>query len=103
MIALSYLWVLALVPLWFEKHDSRIQWHAKHGLVLLVAEIIFWTAFTIVTSVLGFITSGLGFLVGLFGPFIWLAIAIIHGVAIVKGIKGDQLIIPGVSEYASRF
>ena len=39
MILLSYLWLLALVPLLTEKDDKEVQWHAKHGLVLMVAEL----------------------------------------------------------------
>jgi ABC-type nickel/cobalt efflux system permease component RcnA len=42
MILLSYLWLLALIPLVVEKDDREVQWHAKHGLVLAVAELIFW-------------------------------------------------------------
>ena len=37
MIVLSYLWVLALIPLLVEKDDPEVQWHAKHGLVLAAA------------------------------------------------------------------
>jgi uncharacterized membrane protein len=103
MIVLSYLWLLALVPLLVEKQDSEVQWHAKHGLVLLVAEIVLWIAFTVATSVLSFITSGLGCLLSLFGPLIWLVIVVIHVVAMVKGTNGQRLIIPGISEYANRF
>ena len=47
MIVLSYLWLLALVPLLVEKDDKEVQWHAKHGLVLMVAELVFWVAFQI--------------------------------------------------------
>ena len=52
---------------------------------------------------LSFITSGLGCLLSLFGPLIWLVIVVIHIVAMVKGTNGQRLIIPGISEYASRF
>ena len=62
MIVLSYLWLLALVPLLVEKDDKEVQWHAKHGIVLMVAEIVFWIAVTIVQMVLGTI---LGCVVGL--------------------------------------
>ena len=103
MIVLSYLWLLALVPLLVEKQDNEVQWHAKHGLVLLVAEIVLWIAFTVVTSVLSLVTSGLGCLLSLFGPLIWLVIVVVHVVAMVKGVNGQRLIIPGISEYASRF
>ena len=53
MIVLSYLWLLALVPLLVEKDDKEVQWHAKHGIVLMVAEIVFWIAMSIVQIVLG--------------------------------------------------
>ena len=48
MIVLSYLWLLALVPLLVEKEDKEVQWHAKHGIVLMVAEIVLWIALWIV-------------------------------------------------------
>ena len=35
-IVLSYLGLLALIPLLVERDDQEVQWHAKHGLVLLV-------------------------------------------------------------------
>ena len=40
MIVLAYLWLLALVPLLVEKQDPEVQWHAKHGLVLMIAELL---------------------------------------------------------------
>lgn len=102
MIVLSYLWILALVPLLVEKNDKEVQWHAKHGIVLLVAEIVFWIAFSIVTSILGSIFFGLAIMMGLLSSLVWLGILIIHIVAMVKGINGERFVIPGVSEYANR-
>ncbi len=100
MILLSYLWLLALIPLVVEKEDREVQWHAKHGLVLAVAEMIFWVVFQILLFVLG---SFLGCLVGIFVPLIALGIVIFHIVAIVKGINGQRLIVPGLSQYADKF
>src|SRR3984885_5100855 len=54
MIVLAYLWLLALVPLLVEKHDSEVQWHAKHGLVLVIAELILLFVYLIVTSLISF-------------------------------------------------
>ena len=34
---------------------------------------------------------------------IWVAILGVHIVAIIKGMGGTRLIIPGISEYANRF
>ena len=99
MIVLSYLWLLALVPLLVEKDDKEVQWHAKHGIVLMLAEIVFWIAMTMVQIALGTI---LGCVVGVFGVFIWLGIVILHIIAIMKGLNGGRLIIPGVSQYADK-
>jgi uncharacterized membrane protein len=100
MILLSYLWLLALIPLVVEKEDREVQWHAKHGLVLAVAELVFWVAFQVVTFMLG---SFLGCLVAIFAPVIGLVFLIVHIIAIVKGINGSRLIIPGLSQYADKF
>jgi uncharacterized membrane protein len=99
MILLSYLWLLALIPLVVEK-DREVQWHAKHGIVLTVAEMIFWVTFQIVTFALG---SVLGCIVAIFAPIIALGIVILHIFAIVKGINGQRLIVPGLSQYADKF
>jgi uncharacterized membrane protein len=100
MILLSYLWLLALIPLVVEKEDREVQWHAKHGLVLTVAELIFWVIFQIITVALG---SFLGCLLAIFAPAFLLVIIIVHIIAIIKGINGQRLIIPGLSQYADRF
>lgn len=103
MIILAYLWILAIVPLLVEKRDAEVQWHAKHGLVLLAAEFILAIAYNIVVGMLVAITGGFGCLFALFSPAITLGILIVHVIAIVKGLQGGRLIIPGVSEYANRF
>ena len=35
--------------------------------------------------------------------FAWVGILALHVVAILKGVNGGRLIIPGISEYANRF
>ena len=98
MIVLSYLWILALVPLLAEKEDQEVQWHAKHGIVLMVAEIVFWIAFNIVIYMIP-----LGCILGLLGPLVALVFLAVHIVAIIKGLNGQRFLIPGLSDYASKF
>jgi len=98
MIVLAYLWILALVPLLVEKDDQEVQWHAKHGIVLMVAEIVFWIVFNIVIYMVP-----LGCIFGLLGPLVALAFLGVHIAAIIKGLNGQRLIIPTLSEYASKF
>lgn len=100
MIVLSYLWLLALIPLVVEKEDHEVQWHAKHGLVLAVSELVFWIAFQLLMFTLG---SFIGCIVAVFAPLIGLGFLILHIIAIVKGINGSRLIIPGLSQYADKF
>ena len=103
MIVLSYLWLLALVPLLAEKEDKEVQWHAKHGIVLMVAEFVLWILITIVSMVLGMVSVALGCVVSLLTFGLWIGILIVHVMAIIKGINGGRFMIPGASEYANRF
>jgi hypothetical protein len=57
----------------------------------------------IVTGVLSVVSGALGCVVSLLTMGLWLAILVIHVVAIVKGVNGGRLLIPGISEYASRY
>jgi uncharacterized membrane protein len=103
MIVLAYLWPLALVPLLLEKRDPEVQWHAKHGLVLMVAELILIVAYVVLTSIVSLATLGLGCVLSLLLVFGWIGILALHVVAILKGVAGSRLILPGLSHYADRF
>jgi len=103
MIVLAYLWILALVPLLVEKEDKEVQWHAKHGIVLMVAEFVFWIACSIVLGLLSAVTAGFGCLGVFLLPLISLGFLALHVFAIVKGVNGQRLIIPMISEFADKF
>jgi len=103
MIVLAYLWPLALVPLLLEKSDPEVQWHAKHGVVLMVAELVLLFAYIMMTSLVSLATLGLGCILGVFLVFGWVAVLGLHVAAIIKGVNGGRLIVPHVSEYANRF
>lgn len=103
MIVLSYLWLLAFVPLFVEKQDPEIQWHARHGIVLMVAEIVALFVYIALTTVVSLAMLGLGFVLGMLLVFAWIGVLGLHVAAILKGIGGGRLILPGISAYASRF
>lgn len=103
MIVLSYLWLLALIPLLVEKEDREVQWHAKHGLVLTVVEVVIMIGFQILVMILGAVSGGLGCIFSLLIPILLLVILIVHVLCIVKGINGQRFLVPGVSEFADRF
>ena len=95
MIVLSYLWLLALVPLMLEKQDTEVQWHAKHGLVLFGAEFFAFMAL----SILSVLSGGLGCLLL---PLAQLGVLVLHVVCIAKGLQGERFLIPGLSDYANK-
>src|ERR1700758_2877557 len=42
-LVLAYLGIFCLIPLLAKKDDPEVQWHAKNGLALFIAELI-WVA-----------------------------------------------------------
>lgn len=103
MIVLAYLGLLALIPLLVEKDDREVQWHAKHGLVLTVVEVVVFIGLQVLIMILGAVSGGLGCIFGLLVPIFLLAVLIIHILCIVKGLNGQRFVIPGISEFADRF
>ena len=103
MLVLAYLWPLAVVPLLFNRDDAEVQWHAKHGIVLMLAELLGALAISVLTSIVTLITFPVGCVLSLFFIFVWVAVAGLHIAAIVKALGGSRLVIPGLSEYANRF
>jgi uncharacterized membrane protein len=107
MLVLSYLGILALVPLFVEKDDPEVQWHAKHGVVMFVAWVILFIALSIVSMALGSL-PGVGWVVsvvlgcGLY-PILWVGILVIHIIAIMRALKGEKLTLPLITEYADKW
>ena len=99
MLILSYLGILALVPLLVEKDDPEVQWHAKQGLVLLGSWIVIFIALAMLSS-FPFIGMFLGVAVA---PLLWLVILVVHIVAMIKALEGKRLIIPVISDYADKW
>src|SRR5512140_83056 len=84
MLVLSYLGLLALIPLVVMKDDREVQWHAKHGLVLTVAFI----ALSLGASVMTFL-SGLFFFLN---PLVYLGWLVVSVLAMLKAINGQRLL-----------
>ncbi len=97
MLVLSYLWILALVPYLTEQQDPEVKWHARHGLVLMIAEILL----SIVIFILSLIPA-VGCVISILWMFAWIGIVIIHILCIVKATNGQRLIIPYISQYADQ-
>ena len=100
MVILAYLWILALIPLLTKKEDREIQWHAKNGLVILGAEIVFW----IIMMIIGFTMPDIaGCGVATLQCVVWIAFLVVRIIAIVKGVNGQRFRVPFISDFADKF
>lgn len=87
--ALSYISILCLVPLLLKRDSAFAQWHAKQGLVLVIAAII--NFFIGIIPILGSIA--------IFGV---IAIVVLSLIGIMKALNGELWEAPYVAEYAKK-
>jgi len=102
MLVLAYLWPLAVIPLLLTRDDAEVQWHARHGLVLMAAELVLLLGLSIVMQLLMVVTLGVGCLASIALVFLWAGVLALHVFAIVRALHGYRLIVPLLSDYASR-
>lgn len=84
--ALSYIWILCLVPLFLKRDSKFAQFHAKQGLMLFVVEIV----------------GGLVFWIPLFGWALAMALFLLSIYSIVQVLEGKYWEIPTIGEYAKK-
>ena len=88
---LSYLGILLLIPLLAKKDNKFCKYHAKQGLVLLIAEIIVSIVFVI--PILGWIVGVLGYI------FVW----IMAIMGIIQSATGKYWKMPLLGGFAEKF
>jgi len=89
--ALSYVGLLVLIPLLVKKDSPYSQFHAKQGLVLLIA----WVAIGIIA-----IVPILGWLISLVGSIILLVLFVI---GLVNALSGQAKELPLIGKYGEKF
>ena len=94
MLVLSYIGILALIPLLTEKNDREVQWHARHGLVLLVAYLVLTVGLFVVSLVVG--------VFGLLQIPLWLGYLVVIILCITNALSGKRFVIPGLSELTEK-
>lgn len=99
MLVLSYLGILALIPLIIKKDDREVQWHAKNGLALTVAYIIIVIVWAVVQH---YLPSALGCALTFVGCALWVGYIALMVFGIMKALKGERLIVPGISDFADK-
>ena len=99
MLILSYLGILALIPLLVEQDDPEVQWHAKHGIVLAAS----WCVLSIGLLVLGVLPI-IGTIIGCGGfSLLWLAALAVHIMCIIKALNGERFRVPFITDFADQW
>ena len=91
MLVLAYLWPLAVIPLFLATDDPDLQWHAKHGLVLMAAELAAALALSLTITLFTIVTFGLAILVSLLFVFLWVGVFVLHIAAIVRALQAFKV------------
>ncbi len=85
--ALSYLWILFLIPLLAKKDSKFCQENAKQGLVLFIVWIVgmfvFWFPFI--------------------GWLAWLVVLVVNIIALIKTLSGEFWEIPIIGPWRKKF
>jgi len=86
LAALSYVWILCLVPLLGKRNSEFAQFHAKQGLVLFIIEII----------------ASLLIWFPVIGQLVMLTLLIVSVVGIVKALNGEWWKIPYIYNWSKK-
>ncbi|MGD0458585.1 MAG: DUF4870 domain-containing protein [Terriglobia bacterium] len=85
------------------KNDKFVRFHAFQSIFFNVALIVFWIAYTIVASILGFVTLGiLAVVMGLVGLLISLAILAYWIFLMYKAYNNELYKIPFIGDLAAK-
>ena len=98
MLILSYLGLLAIIPLLVEK-DEEVQWHAKNGIALFLA--VF--AVGILAIIIGFVPFLGTILSCAMIPLSMLGYVVLIVVGIMKALKGERLRLPVIADLVDQW
>ena len=88
--AISYLWILCFIPLAFKRDSSFALYHARQGLVLLIAEF-----FATLVGLIPFIGYYMSMILGVI-------LAILALLGIINALDGNRWEMPVLGEYAKK-
>ena len=85
------------------KNDKFVRFHAFQSIFFNVALVVFWIAYTILTSILGFVSLGiLAVVMGLVGVLISLAILAYWIFLMYKAYNNELYKIPFIGDLAAK-
>lgn len=86
MAALSYIWILCLIPLLLKRSSKFVQFHAKQGVVLFIVEML----------------VGLLMWIPIFGQLLLILCIIIAVLGVIKAYNGEWWKCPFIYEWSQK-
>jgi uncharacterized membrane protein len=99
-LVLSYLGILCLIPLLAKKDDPEVQWHAKNGLALFIAEVIWIVIRLVFAFTPGLRAIGCG--MAIVGCVVWIGFLVLSIMGIIKAVNGQRFRIPILTDMAEK-
>jgi uncharacterized membrane protein len=96
-LILSYVGILSLVPLLAKKDDPEVQWHAKNGVVLFGAEVV-WGIVAMILGRIPAVNCGMVFV----SCVVWLGFLALSVICIIKATQGQRFRIPILTDIAEK-
>jgi len=98
-------WITGLIFLLIEpyKNDKFVRFHAFQSIFLNVAVIAIWIGAMILSTILAFVTRGLGFFI--MGPLmmlVWLGVLVVVVVCMIKAYGNQQFKLPIIGDLAAK-
>jgi len=98
-LVLSYLGILCLIPLLAKKDDPEVRWHAKNGLALFIAELI-WVAIGIAFLFIRVPFLGCGW--AIVRCAVWIGFLVLSIMGIIKAVNGQRFRIPILTDMSEK-
>ena len=98
MAILAYLGILVIIPILAAKESKFARFHSNQGLVLLIASILFYIVYSILSSIIFAISWKLGFLVSIIG-LIGIVFFVLMIIGIVNAAGGKAKELPLIGKY----
>jgi uncharacterized membrane protein len=98
MAILAYLGILVLIPLFAAKESPFARFHTNQGLILCIAEIVYYIAYSILSSILLAISWRLYFLVTIIG-LVGLVFLVLLIIGIANAANGKAKELPIIGKY----
>jgi uncharacterized membrane protein len=99
--ALSYVWIMFLVPLILKRDSKFIVFHVKQGLILFIAEILAWIVLWVLGEIVSAVAPISGFaLIQLLDKIVFLFFFIVSLIAIYQTFRKKEWKMPWLYNFA---